>query len=75
LPTSEPANEIRNGDGPAKGASPFTEAEVRNRMQLQGYRQISALTKDKDGVWHASASKNGRQVHVALDSKGNMSTN
>jgi hypothetical protein len=78
-PTSEPANAIETGDGTAgtlsRGANSFTQAQARNRLQQHGYRQVSALTKDRDGVWHGSAVRNGRQVQVGLDYKGNISSN
>ena len=74
LPAGEPANVIAKGDGLSKGASPFTEAEARSRLQQNGYRQVSALTRDQDGVWRGSATRGGRQVQVGLDHKGNISS-
>lgn len=79
LPTSEPANAIDRGaqsdNGLSKGANSFTEAQARSRLRQHGYRAVSALTKDPDGVWRGSAIRNGHQVHVGLDYKGNISTN
>ena len=62
-------------NGLSKGANSFTETQARNRMEQHGYRQITALTKDQDGIWHGSATRGGRQVHVNLDYKGNISSN
>jgi protein CpxP len=79
LPPREPANAIASGEkgteGLSKGANSFTETQARSRMEQHGYRQISALTKDADGIWRGSATRNGRQVHVGLDYKGNVSSN
>jgi periplasmic protein CpxP/Spy len=79
LPPREPANAISSGtpgdNGLSKGANSFTEAQARERLQKHGYGQVSALTKDQDGVWHGSAIRNGRQVHVGLDYRGNISSN
>jgi len=79
LPPSEPANAIVTGDtragGLSKGANSFTEGQARDRMRQHGYGQVSALTKDQDGIWRGSAVRNGHQVHVSLDYKGNISTN
>ncbi|MGA3004014.1 MAG: hypothetical protein ABSE20_20045 [Acetobacteraceae bacterium] len=79
LPTSEPANAIAGGnpgaEGLSRGANSFTEAQARDRLRQHGYRQVSALTKDQDGVWRGSAIKDGHQVHVGLDYKGNISSN
>jgi hypothetical protein len=78
MPTSEPANAIAGGSDSAdvlsRGANSFTEAQARNRLQQHGYRQVSALTKDPDGIWRGSAVRNGHQVHVGLDYKGNISS-
>jgi len=79
LPPGEPANAIGSDHlgpvGVSKGANSFTEAQARDRLRKQGYAQISALTKDQDGVWRGSAFRNGHQVHVGLDYKGNISSN
>ncbi len=79
LPTGEPANTIANGGagaaGLSKGANPFTEAEARSRLQQHGYRQVSALTKDPDGIWHGSAVREATRLKVGLDSKGHISSN
>jgi protein CpxP len=84
LPPGEPANAIASGNpggnalnkgGLNKGATSFTEAQARDRLQQHGYSQVSALTKDQDGIWRGSAIREGRQVHVGLDYKGNISTN
>jgi hypothetical protein len=85
LPPSEPANAIGSGNpgaasGPgasalSNGANSFTEAQARDRLRKHGYAQVSALTKDQDGVWRGSAFRNGHQVHVGLDYKGNILSN
>jgi periplasmic protein CpxP/Spy len=84
LPPSEPANAIDSGNSSApgtgigrlsKGANSFTEAQARSRLQQHGYRQISALIKDQDGIWRGSATRDGHQMHVGLDYKGNISNN
>jgi hypothetical protein len=79
LPPSEPANAIVPGDpgvaGGSKGANSFTEGQARDRLRQHGYGQVSALSKDPDGIWRGSAVRNGHQVHVSLDYKGNISTN
>jgi protein CpxP len=79
LPPGEPANAIANGNpgggGLSPGANSFTEAQARSRLLAHGYSQVSALSKDQEGVWRGSATRNGRQVHVGLDYKGNISSN
>jgi protein CpxP len=74
LPTAEPANAIENS-GLSKGANSFTENQARIRLENHGYRQVSALSKDRDGIWRGSAVRNGTQVHVAVDYRGRISSN
>jgi periplasmic protein CpxP/Spy len=79
MPTAEPANAIGNSSvtqgGLSAGANSFTEAQARSRLRQHGYMQVSTLTKDHDGIWHGSATRNGAQVHVSIDYKGDISTN
>ncbi len=57
---------------PAKGANSFSESQAKGRLTKAGYRTVSRLTKDKDGVWRGMAVRGGKQVHVGLDYKGNV---
>ncbi len=79
LPPGEPANAIDSGTSGGgrlnKGANSFTEAQARDRLRQHGYGQVSTLTKDQDGIWRGSAVRDGRQVHVGVVYKGNISTN
>ncbi|MDQ2762769.1 MAG: hypothetical protein M3Y22_04575 [Pseudomonadota bacterium] len=62
-------------DGGARnGANSFTQAQAREHIAKSGFTNVSALTKDKSGVWQGTAKKGGHTVHVALDFKGNVST-
>jgi hypothetical protein len=57
---------------PAAGANSFSKDQARGRFAKAGYGAISALAKDKDGVWRAKANHHGKTVSVALDYKGNV---
>ncbi len=59
---------------PAAGANSFTETQAQGRIAKAGYTNVSALTKDKDGVWRGSATQAGKTVKVGLDYKGNVTT-
>ncbi|TVV71146.1 hypothetical protein [Sphingomonas solaris] len=59
---------------PAEGANSFTQAQAQGRIAKAGYANVSALAKDKDGVWRGTATKAGRTVSVGLDFKGNVTT-
>lgn len=57
---------------PVAGANSFTEAEVRHRLEANGYINVSALRKDDHSVWHGKAMKGGTLVNVALDYQGTI---
>ncbi|MBV9569799.1 MAG: hypothetical protein JO056_00980 [Alphaproteobacteria bacterium] len=57
---------------PVKGANSFTMGEAKTRIEAHGYTHVSALKKDKDGVWRGMAQKDGQPVHVSLDFEGNV---
>ncbi len=58
----------------AKGQNSFTKDEARDRLQKAGYSDVEGLTLDPDGLWQATAQKNGQSVHVALDYKGDVAS-
>lgn len=57
---------------PSKGANSFTKGQAAKRLEKAGYPTVTDLVKDKDGLWHANAMKNGKTVAVSLDFKGNV---
>lgn len=59
---------------PAAGSNSFTENQARGRFAKAGFGPISALVKDKDGIWRGKAVRSGKNVNVALDYKGNVTT-
>ncbi len=61
-----------NAPQPARGANSFSMGEARARLQRGGFQNVSGLHKDNGGVWRGTASRNGQQVSVWLDYKGNM---
>jgi putative membrane protein len=60
---------------PQPGANSFTQGEAKSRLEKAGYSDVSGLTKDDQGIWRGTASKNGKAVKVSLDYKGNISEN
>ena len=44
---------------PAPGANSFTETQAKSHIEAAGYTQVSALTKDNDGIWRGKGTKNG----------------
>jgi hypothetical protein len=57
---------------PLPGANSFTEAQVRQRMEDQGYSGIADLKKDDQFIWRGTARKGGVSMSVALDFQGNI---
>jgi len=48
----------------------FTSSQARQHLMHLGYTNVSALTKDEDGKWIGSATKEGKTFIVAVDIKG-----
>ena len=63
-----------NPGAPVAGANSFTQGEARSRIAARGFSKISALKKDKNGIWHGKAVKDGTAVNVSLDYEGNVVT-
>ena len=59
-------------DRPARGANSFSEGQARDRIADRGFQNVSNLRKDDDGIWHGTATKDGKQVSVWLDYKGEV---
>ena len=55
------------------GANSFTEAQAKERLEAAGYTNVSGLRKDDQGIWRGTATKDGKQVNVAVDFRGNIS--
>ena len=60
-----------NAPHPAQGANSFSMSQARHRIAQHGFRKVADLRKE-NGVWHGSATKDGQQVNVWLDYKGNV---
>lgn len=60
-------------NAPQPGANSFTEAQARSRIEAAGFSDVSALHKDDQGIWRGRAMRNGKQVGVAMDFRGNVS--
>ena len=61
-----------NTTRPAAGANSFTEAQAKSRLEAAGFTSVSALTKDKDGIWRGKGSKSGTAHDVSVDYQGNV---
>ena len=59
----------------APGANSFTQGQAQEHIAKAGYAKVSGLMKDDKGVWRGTAMKKGKPVKVALDFKGNVTSN
>ena len=71
-PAVNSPNSPPNPGAPVAGANSFTEAQAKSRIEDRGFKNVSALKKDKDGVWRGRAQQNGKSVNVSVDFQGNV---
>jgi hypothetical protein len=57
---------------PLPGANSFTENQVRERLESNGFTGVTALRKDDQGIWRGTAMRNGTSTPVAIDYRGNI---
>ena len=55
------------------GANSFTEAQARSAIEKQGYAVVGPLSQDAEGIWSATATRNGAETKVSVDYKGAVS--
>ena len=60
---------------PFSGANSFTENQAKDRIVAAGYTDVTAMTKDANGVWRGSAMQDGKKINAAVDYKGNVVIN
>lgn len=66
------ADNPRTTAAPVSGANSFTESQARARIEEKGFGNVTELKKDDQGVWRATAMKDGKSLAVALDYQGNV---
>jgi hypothetical protein len=62
----------QNPGAPVPGENSLTEDQARERMEEAGYTDITGLKLDDQGIWRATAMKDGKSVTVTLDYQGNV---
>ncbi|CAH0342508.1 PepSY domain-containing protein [Rhizobium sp. CECT 9324] len=61
-----------NPTAPVAGQNSFTEAQAKERLEEAGYSNVTDLKLSEQGVWQASASKDGKPVKASMDYQGNI---
>ncbi|MGE5149745.1 MAG: hypothetical protein ACM3II_06445 [Rhodospirillaceae bacterium] len=56
-------------DQPAAG----DDAEARRAIEFDGYKNVHAIVKGSDGMWHARAMRGRAEIAVTVDATGNVS--
>jgi periplasmic protein CpxP/Spy len=56
------------------GRNSFTEGQARRRIEDSGFRDVTGLQQDRNGVWTGQATKDGKHVGVQLDFQGDVLT-
>jgi hypothetical protein len=81
---AEPSPE-RSGDKPAADADQAQtqalatdqpagdDGQARRAIEFDGYKNVHAIVKGADGVWHARAMRGRTEVAVRVDGSGNVS--
>ncbi len=59
-------------NAPLPGANSFTENQVRERLESNGFTGATGLRKDDQGIWRGTAMRNGASTPVAVDYRGNI---
>jgi hypothetical protein len=71
-PAVNTPNSPPNPGAPVAGANSFTEGQAKSRIEAQGFTSVGQLKKDRDGVWHGTATQSGKSVKVSVDFQGNV---
>jgi hypothetical protein len=71
--SASPAQTAENK--PAVRGNLFTQQQAREHLLHLGYTNVSELSKDENGVWRGSATKDGKTLSVAVDVKGGVANN
>ena len=70
--TTPAVNTEHNPGAPVAGKNSFTESQAKARMEEAGYSDVTGLKLDDQGVWRATAKKDGAAASVSLDFQGNV---
>lgn len=78
---SEPTNNAVNAEqnrtatspaAQAAGDNSFTESQAAGHLVNAGYTDVTGMTQDAKGVWHGTATKDGKSMAVSVDYQGTV---
>jgi hypothetical protein len=67
--TTQPST--TSGSGSSSATAIHSEADVKQKLESQGYSNVTDVKKDKDG-YTAKAMKDGKQVSLDVDNSGKI---
>jgi periplasmic protein CpxP/Spy len=70
--THKPADSPQTTGAVEPGSNSFTEAQARSRIEAQGFKNVTKLHKDDQGIWRGKAERDGKSVSLAVDYKGTV---
>jgi hypothetical protein len=68
-PTDPSSTPLSRSIVPASG---FTEGHAKSRFEARGYSNVGGLHRDAFGIWHGTATRNGKTFKLSLDVDGNV---
>ena len=67
-----PATVKPSGDMQQASAA-ASDSAARASIEMDGYRNVKALVRAPDGVWHGNAMRGGTEIAISVDPSGNVS--
>jgi len=71
-PAVNSPNSPPNPGAPVAGANSFTEGQAKSRIEEKGFKSVSDLKKDENGISRGKADQNGKSVNVSVGFQGNV---
>jgi|ERR1700760_16067 hypothetical protein len=68
-PTDPSAHALSRSINPASG---LTEGDAKSRFEARGYSNVGGLHRDTFGIWHGTATRNGKTFKLSLDVEGHV---
>jgi hypothetical protein len=72
VPSSATPRSAGNAEQHTADREERTAAQARKSLRYYGYSDIVNLHVNRDGLWQAQATKNGRRVKVVLEQRGTV---
>jgi hypothetical protein len=53
--------------------APPEDGDAKRAIEFDGYKNVHAMVKGSDGMWHARAMRGRTEIAVTVDASGNVS--